>query len=123
MEYLDLKLKTKNMWAKCFLKQRFVGGVSTTSRIEGLHAKQKAYLTSNCSLQRLFHGFRSIEKVQINNFQEEYSRHRNSSMVVENVNSLSEIQKSFPEYIYRKIYPRYCKGLNYKHEIITRNTW
>jgi len=105
------------------LKQRFVGGVSTTSRIEGLHAKQKTYLTSNCSLQHLFQGFRSIEKVQINNFQEEYSRHRNSSMVMENVNSLSEIQKKFFEYIYKKVYPRYCKELNCKPEIITRNTW
>jgi len=40
-EYIELKLKTKNMWGKCFLKTSFIGGVSTTSRVEAIHAKNK----------------------------------------------------------------------------------
>jgi len=39
-EYIELKLKTKNMWGKCFLKANFIGGVSATSRVEALHAKK-----------------------------------------------------------------------------------
>lgn len=122
LEYLKSKLKDKTLWAKCFLKTRFVGGVSTTSRVEGLHAKQKAYLTSNTGLQRLFHCFRLIEQIQVSNFKEEYQRHRNSGQIG-NINSLNEIQEKFPEYIYKKMYSRYCKGLNYKLEKITTNSW
>ena len=35
IDYLDKKLETKKLWAKCFLKTKFTGGISTTSRIEG----------------------------------------------------------------------------------------
>ena len=122
LDYLKLKLNLKNLWAKCLLKDKFLGGISTTSRIEGLHAKQKAYLTSQIGLQRLFHGFRVIEKTQISNFKEEYFRHQNESRV-ENINSLKELQDKFPEYIYLKMNSKFCKGLNYKHEKFGNNLW
>ena len=40
-EYLNMKLKSRGMWAKCILKSNFTEGISTTFRIEGLHANQK----------------------------------------------------------------------------------
>jgi len=73
-------------------------------------------------LQRLFHGFRAIEKTQLSNFKEEYLRHKNGS-IVENIDSLKEIQEKFPEYIFKKMYSRFCKGLNYKNEKTTSNSW
>src|SRR5690349_14327712 len=46
-DYLKVKLKDKKKWAKCLLKSKFSDGVSTTSRVEGLHAIQKKFLTSS----------------------------------------------------------------------------
>jgi len=114
-DYIDLKLKTKNMWAKCLLKSKFTGGVSTTSRVECLHSVQKRYFTSNTNLQQVFHGFRSIEKTQILRFNEEFSGFT-SDLLQKNINSLKDIKEKFPEYIYTKICPKFEKGLNYKHE-------
>jgi len=121
-EYLEMKLQTKELWAKCYLKSKFTGGISTTSRIEGLHAKQKKYLTSNTNLQGVFQGFRSIEKIHINRFKDEYLRHGQGTSI-QNVNMLDELKKQFPEYIYKKLYPKYGKGLNYKHHNLTAKSW
>ena len=95
-----MKLKSKELWAKCFLKTKFTGGVSTTSRIEGLHAKQKKYMISNANLQGVLNGFRSIEKTNISNFKDEYSTHEKELNL-----------------------PKYCKGLNYTHQLVTSETW
>ena len=84
IDYLNAKLKTKKLWAKCFLKPKFTGGMSTTSRIEGLHAKQAKYFTSNTRLQGIFYGFKSIEKVQISRFNIEYQREK-GEITVQNV--------------------------------------
>ena len=40
------------MWAKNELKEKFAGGISTTSRVESHHAIQKRHSTSNSGLQR-----------------------------------------------------------------------
>ena len=71
-DYIEAKLANKKEWTKCLLKSNFVGGVSTTSRIEGFHAVQKRYLTSDGGLQKIFHSFRFIENTQITKFQEEF---------------------------------------------------
>jgi len=121
-DYLEEKFQSKKMWARCFLKDRFIGGVSTTSRVEGFHAKQKAYLTSNSNLQQIFHSFRSIEKIQVSNFKEEFSCHKGGALI-ENINSLSELKKKISEYVFKKIHSRFCTGLNYKHEPLTSYSW
>ena len=64
-DYLELKMKTKQLWANCYAKNAFAGGISTTSRIEGLHGVLKKRLTSGSSLVNVFQSFRSIEKTQI----------------------------------------------------------
>ena len=79
-------------------------------------------MTSSNGLQNMFHNFRAIEKTKISRFNEEYQRHRKVS-ICENINSLTELKKKFPEYVYKKIYPKFCKGLNYKHELIGANSW
>ena len=73
-EYMRKKLEKKAKWAKCFVKQEFTGGVSTTSRVEGLHAVQKKYLTSSSDLKTVFYSFRSLEKIQISKFKEEFQK-------------------------------------------------
>ena len=94
-----MKLKSKGMWAKCILKSNFTGGISTTSRIEGLHAKQKKYMISNTSLQGIFNGFRLIEKTNVSKFKAEFSKcekqTKNESRIV-----LNEIKEICSEYIY-----------------------
>jgi len=120
--YIELKLKTKKMWGKCFLKTSFLGGVSTTSRVEALHAKQKKVMNSNTGLQKIFHCFRAIERSEISKFNEEYLRHGKGA-ISEDVDSLKELKASYPDYVYRKIYPKFCKGLNYKHKLLGINSW
>lgn len=121
--YLNAKLEKKEMWAKCKLKSKFLGGISTTSRIEGFHAKQKKYFNSNTNLQGVFRGFRKIEQTQFDKFKEEFSRHKHCQGSDEGVNSLMEIKEHYPEYLYKKICPRFYKGLNYKHEPNETNNW
>jgi len=53
------------------MKETFLGGVSTISRVENLYALQKKYLTSNASLQKVFHSFRFIDIIQVSKFEEE----------------------------------------------------
>jgi len=121
-EYLKTKLKTKQTWAKCFLKETFVGGVSTTSRVEGLHALQRRYLTSNSNLQNLFYSFRSIEKTQLIKYEQEF-RKWTKALTAQKINLLEKIKTDFPEYVYKKIYPKFCKALNYKHQMLSSTSW
>ena len=122
-EYVHFKLKTKELWAKCLLKSKFAGGVSTTSRVECLHAVQKKTLTSNSNsnLQQVFHGFREIEKTQIIKFREEFYK-ISPELLSKGINSLKEIEEKYSEYLYKKVYPKFCKALNYKHEF-SGNFW
>jgi len=120
--YIESKLANKNEWAKFLLKSTFVGGVSTTSRIEGFHAVQKKYLTSDGSLQKIFHSFFFIENIQITKFQDEFERH-SSEFTKHNINALKDINEQFPHYVYKKIYPKFCKALNYKYEMISKKSW
>lgn len=110
-DYLELKLETKKLWAKCYLKFKFAGGVSTTSRIEGLHAHQKRYMTSNSSLTNLFNSFRKIEEIQVNTLKNELSRHNNNyedqPLII-----LKEIEDVCTEYAFKRILPKFYKGLN-----------
>ena len=122
IDYIKKKVLKKNLWAKCCLKTSFAGGVSTTSRIEGLHAIQKKYLIANSSLQKVFKSFRFIENSQELKFYEEFSRHKICNQT-ENINALEELKKKISEYVYKKITSKYFKGINYNKELIRENTW
>jgi len=122
--YLNSKLELKKAWARCFLKKSFAGGVSTTSRIEGLHAKQRKYLTSNANLQLVFHCFRSIEKTQVCNFKEEFCESKKpESNADQSLNVFKEFKEKLSDYIFKKIQPKYYQSLNYSHEIKSSNSW
>ena len=56
-KYLNNKISYRENWAKCLIKKEFAAGLSTTSRIEGLHSVLKRYLTSNSCLQNIFIAF------------------------------------------------------------------
>ena len=122
VEYLEDKLNSKKNWAKCFLKKRFLGGISTTSHAEGLHALQKKYLNSNSNLQNLFYSFRFIEKTQIMKYEQEFRKIKKPESI-EKINLLEQIKTDFPQYVYKKIYPKFCKALNYKHKALSANSW
>jgi len=72
-------LKGKELWVKCYLKYKFFGDIFATSRIEGLHAQQKRYVTSSSSLTKLFVSFRKFEQIQFPAFKDELARHKKIS--------------------------------------------
>ena len=82
---------------------------------------QKKTLNSSSSLQQVFYRFKAIEKIQICKFKEEFERHI-SQPPNEEIILLKELKETFPEYVYKKIYPKFYKGLNYKHEKL-RESW
>jgi len=121
LEYLNKKLKTKQKWAKCMIKTNFAAGVCTTSRIEGLHAVIKKYLTSSCSLQKVFLCFRTLEQIEIDKFAEEYQRHQNKPSSNYEIQFLKEFEKVCSDYALRRIKPKFFKSLNYERkEIINK---
>jgi len=84
-----------------------------------MYAVLKTYLNSNSSLQGVFNCFRSIEKTQLSKFSEEYSRHKKQEIIASN--PLEQIKNEFPDYIYKKIVPKFSKSLNYILEFNGRN--
>jgi len=109
---LEEKLKTKERWAKSFVKSRFCGGVCTTSRIEGLHGVLRRCLNSNSSLQKVFNCFRQIEAIQVQKHEQEYKKHSKQAQIIQ-ANPLIGVQRAYPGYVYKKIAPKFSKGLNY----------
>ena len=96
-------------------------GVCTTSRIEGLHAVIKKYLTSSCSLQKVFLCFRTLEQIEIDKFAEEYQRHQNKPSSNYEIQFLKEFEKVCSDYALRRIKPKFFKSLNYERkEIINK---
>ena len=86
-----------------------------------MHAKQAKYLTSNTRLQGVLHGFKSIEKIQISRFNVEYQKDK--GQIEKNVQILDNIKHDYPEYVYKKLYLKYCQGLNYIHEKASTKSW
>ena len=121
-DYLEEKLKGKELWAKCYLKHKFSGGISTTSRIEGLHAQQKRYMTSNSSLTKLFVSFRKIEQVQFTAFKDELTRHKKISQS-QQIALLKEIESVCSEYAFKRILPKFYKSLNYTKKTLRKHNW
>lgn len=124
-KYLDSKLETKHTWAKCCLKNRFAAGVSTTSRIEGMHKMLKDYLNSNSTLTELFATFVKIETNQIQTYEEEFQRHsKNIETVANNCKLIEELSKIYSPYILKKMKQKFNKSLSYKNEeIISAKSW
>jgi len=83
---------------------------------------KKRYLTSEGSLQKIFHSFRFIENTRITKFQDEFERHSNG-LTAHNINALKDISEQHPFYVYNKIYPKFCKALNYKYEPASKKIW
>ena len=91
LDYLDLKLEKKDKWALCYIKKAFAGGICTSSRVEGLHAVQKKYLTSSSSLKKVFESFKKLEKTQLAKFKEEFKLR--SSGEVDDILSLKFLKR------------------------------
>jgi len=79
-------------------------------------------LTSNASLQKVFHSFRLIEKIQDRKFKKENQKEK-KKFPAEKIKLLEEIQSNFPEYIYQKILGKFYKAINYKHQKLTSMSW
>ena len=122
-DYLEKKLLNKEKWGKCFTKKEFAGGVSTTSRVEGLHSVQKKYLTSSSNLQKVFYSFRSLEKQQVSKFYQEYSKILTSDLA-EDIASLKVFKDNYSTYIYKRISSKYKMAIDYtKENTSVTNSW
>ena len=113
--YLQTKLSKKEKWAKSFTKEKFAGGISTTSRVEGLHSVQKKYLTSSSSLKKVFYSFRSLENQQILKFKEEF-REKSKGESIGDIASLDIFKEKYPLYVYKRIYLKYKLAIDYIKE-------
>lgn len=60
---------------KSLTKHRFVTGVCTTSRVEGLHRVLQESLNSHSRLTELFQTFKNIESLKLEKYKEEFNRH------------------------------------------------
>lgn len=76
LEYLEEKLRCKELWAKSENLKNFVLGVSTTSRIESMHSLLRRELNSNSRLCQVLEVFTEIEKIEIERFHQEFDRHK-----------------------------------------------
>lgn len=122
LDYLDLKLEKKDKWALCYIKKAFAGGICTSSRVEGLHAVQKKYLTSSSSLKKVFESFKKLEKTQLAKFKEEFKLR--SSGEVDDILSLKIFKENYPQYLYHRIYSKYKAGIDYiKENTSNPNIW
>lgn len=125
LEYLDFKLQTKDFWAKCLIKNNFVAGVSTTSRVESLHSVLKKRLNPRSRLCEVLSQFRSIERAQIQLFKEEFTRHTktpaNHSLNKDAL--LTELKALYSPYAIDKVSKKLDKCLLYRHEAISDSLW
>jgi len=122
-DYLEEKMKGKELWAKCYLKYKFSGGISTTSRIEGLHAQQKKYMTSSSSLIKLSVSFRKIEQIQSTAFKDELTKHKKNFTTPTKIALLKEIENVCSEYAFKRILPKFYKSLNYTKKTLRKHNW
>jgi len=123
LKYIEAKIKTQDQWVKCFIKTKFAGGISTTSRVEGLHAVQKKYLTSSSSLKKVLYSFISIEKKHTKSFSNEFNQ-RFGTQTLKNIIALKDIQEQCSEYVYKKILAKFTIAIDYKKESTSSpNKW
>ena len=115
-DYLNSLLERRQRWAKTMIKHSFGGGISTTSRIEGLHAVLKKYLNSKSSLQNIFYCFREIEDTQIEKFSKEFNFVKNT-LDTREINFIKELEERYPKYVVKKLIQKYIKSLNYNFSI------
>lgn len=118
--YLEDLLSRKDKWAKHVIKSQFGGGVSTTSRVEGLHSVLRKYLTSKSSIQNVFYCFREIEDSQIEKFNNEFYTIKDVKSA-ETLIFLQKIKEVYPEYTVKKMVSKYFKSLDYTQTIEKSN--
>jgi len=100
--YLKELLSRKERWARSVIKSSFGGGISTSSRIEGLHVVLKRFLNSRSSLQNVFYSFREIEDAQLEMFSKEIYL-RKAPDNIKDINFIKELEENYSEYIVKKI--------------------
>lgn len=124
-EYLNFKLESKYTWAKCFIKHRFGAGISTTSRVEGLHKVLQDFLNSNSRLTEVFAVFRKIESHKLEKFKNEFNRHsKNIGTSCYDCFLLKELSLIYSPYVIKKMEPKISKALSYKYEeVIPGKSW
>lgn len=125
LSYLCLKLETQEQWAKCLVKQEFVVAVSTTSRVECLHSVLKKHLNARSRLTEVLNRFKAIEGTQINQFHEEFERHKkkNKSDILEKSCFLTELNSNYSVYAMDKVSQKLGKCLLYRFEASSEGEW
>ena len=125
LKYLDLKLKTKTSWAKCFIKKDFVAGICTTSRVEALHSVLLDYLTSNSRLSEVLQAFRKIESTQIEKFNKEFEMAKGKNpKKFYNGYLIKELRNKITPYAVKKVEERLNFAISYQvEELNNSNKW
>jgi len=114
LNYLEMKLKIKDKWAKCLIKENFTVGISTTSRIESMHSVLSDRLNSNSRLNEVFDVFKKIEDSNISKFNEEFSRHKkNFNGQLLQCQLMIMLSKIYTPYSLKKLEPKFSKCLSY----------
>ena len=76
----------------------------------------KGQLNSNSRFQELFQFFPKIELNIETKIKEEFIRHEKTSRTSLDARPLQQIKEQFSNYVYKKIIPKFSKGLNYMIE-------
>jgi len=106
-------------------KNHFAAGVSTTSRVEGLHKVLSDHLNSNSRLMEVLEAFQKIEENHTKFIKEELNRHsKNISNNISSTDLFKELSKIYSPYVLQRVEQKISKALSYKHqELIPNEKW
>lgn len=120
LEYLKLKLESKDLWAKYAIKDTFSVGVSTTSRVESLHSLLKKHLNSNSRLCEVLDRFKKIVAAQIDKFQVEFERHsKDLEKSVTKCQLMQQLSIIYSPYALKKLEQIGSKAFSYHFEPVS----
>ena len=56
-KWVSKTYENKTMWASAYLRDKFFGGIRTTSQCQGINSFIKSYIQKKCSLVDFKHNF------------------------------------------------------------------
>jgi len=123
-DYLKKRHIDRQAWVKCYMKNKFTCGMSTTSRIESKHRQLKRYLNDTTRLSEIFVIINEVEEDEIFDFQNESQKIPKNDSIGLNQNLLIKAcYEIYPEYIVKKFKQNFVIGTNYNVILKQRQKW
>jgi len=112
--YLVEKVKSKKLWVKAYIKDKFSCGMCTSSRIEAKHKVLKTYLNSSNRLIEIFETFKKLELQEISKFSDEVKTisHGNKK-IISKFNLIKDLKNTYSTYSLNILQNNLVEGLNY----------